>query len=86
MITSKHMDESWVAQFVGEEESDGLHVILVSVDIISLKQVLLVRRWPYLIEETDEVLQLPVNITCYDHWGFHLYYDWFFLQLGYNQI
>ena len=63
VVSSKHCDESGVAKFVSEQKGYDLHVILISVDIISLKKVFLMGWWSYLVEKSNKVLQLPVNIT-----------------------
>jgi len=63
MVSSEHGNKSWVPKLVGKKKSDDLHVILISVDIISLEQILFMRGWPNLVEKTYKVLQLPMNIA-----------------------
>jgi hypothetical protein len=63
MVSSEHGNKSGVPKLVGEKKSDDLHVILISVDIISLEQILFMRGWPNLVEKTYKVLQLPMNIA-----------------------
>ena len=62
MVSSEHINESWVPHLVGKKKSDDFDVILISINIITLEQILFVRWWTNLVEKTDEVLQLPMNV------------------------
>ena len=63
MVSSEHCDETRVTKLVGEEKRYHLHVILISVDIVALEKVFLVGWRPNLVEKSNKVLQLPVNIA-----------------------
>jgi len=56
MVSSEQIYEAGVSKFVGEKECYNLNVILISIHIITLKQVLFVRGWSNLVEKTDKVL------------------------------
>ena len=53
VVSSEHVDEAGVPKFVGEEQRYNLDIILISVDIVALKQILFVGRWSYLVEKTN---------------------------------
>lgn len=86
VVSSQHMDEAGVPQFVGEQKSNDLYVILIPVDIVALKEILFVRRWTDLVEKTYEILQLPMNISGDDYWCLHFDNYRFFFKLRYYQV
>ena len=73
VVSSEQIYESWVSQFVRKKQGDNLNIILVSVDIVSLKQIFFVRGRPNLVEKTDKVLQLPMNVSRNNYW--RLYFN-----------
>lgn len=86
VVSSKHVDESWVPKFVREQQRYNLYVILISVNIVALKQIFFVRWWPNLVEKSNKVLQLPMDISRDDDRCLHFDYYCFLLQLRYHQV
>jgi len=78
VISADHVQKARVPEFVGEEESHDLHIIEISIYIVSLEKIFFVRWWAYLVEKSKEILELPMCISRYNYWGLHLDYYWFF--------
>ena len=77
MVSTQHIDLAWVSKFVCKQKGDDLNVVWISVYVVSLEEVFFVRGRSNLVEESKEVLQLPMRIACYDDWCLHFNYDWF---------
>ena len=63
MISPQHIDVAWISQLVCQKQCDNLNIILIPVYVITLEKVLFMGRRTNLIEKTDKVLQLPVNVA-----------------------
>lgn len=54
----------WVFDFVGEEEADGFEALLAPVDVVAQEEVVGIGREPAVLEQTQQVIVLPVNVAC----------------------
>ena len=80
MVTSKHVNEARVSDFICKQQSYHFNVVWIPVYVISLEQVLFVWRWSNLIEESKQILKLAVRISRNYHWSLHFYNYWFLLK------
>ena len=53
MVASEHCHMVWVPQLVREQQRHHLHIIRVSVHVVSLEQILFVRGRTNLIEKSE---------------------------------
>ncbi len=53
-----------VFDLVGQQETDGLQRLLPSVHIVTQEQVVALRRVSSVLEESEQVVVLPVDIAC----------------------
>lgn len=54
----------WVFDFVGEEEADGFEALLAPVDVVAQEEVVGIGREPTVLEQTQQVIVLAVNVAC----------------------
>jgi hypothetical protein len=52
-----------VLDLVGQEKADGLEGLLATVDVVTEEEVVGLRRESTVLEETEEVVVLAVNVT-----------------------
>ena len=65
MVASQKEEILRVLDFVGEEQADGLHGLLAPVHVVSQEEVVSVWREGTILEQTQQVRVLPVNVA----WG-----------------
>jgi hypothetical protein len=53
-----------VLDLVGQEKADGLEGLLATVDVVTEEEVVGLRRESTVLEETEEVVVLAVNVTA----------------------
>ena len=63
VVTSEDEEVFGVLDLVGEEQADGLKRLLTSVDVITEEEVVGLGREATVLEETEEVVVLAVDIT-----------------------
>ena len=63
MIASEEEEVLWVFDFVGEQQTDGLERLLAAVHVVAEEQVVWLGRESTVLEQTQEVVVLAVNVT-----------------------
>jgi hypothetical protein len=63
VVTSEDEEVFGVLDLVGEEQADGLKRLLTSVDVITEEEVIGLRREATILEESEKIVVLSVNIT-----------------------
>lgn len=63
VVTSKDEEVFGVLDLVGEEQADGLKRLLSSVDVITEEEVVGLGREATVLEESEKIVVLSVNIT-----------------------
>jgi len=64
VVTTKNEEVFWVFDLVCEQKADGLQRLLASVYIIPQEEVVCLRRKAAVLEQTEQVVILAVNITA----------------------
>jgi hypothetical protein len=64
VVTSQNEEVLGVLDLVGEEQADGLKRLLTSVDVITEEEVVGLRREATVLEESEEIVVLSVDITA----------------------
>lgn len=64
MISPQQEEVLWIFNFVGQEETDGLQGLLPPVHVVAQKQVVALRREASIFEQPQQVVVLPVDVTC----------------------
>lgn len=63
VIASQHEEVLWVFDLVSEEKADCLKRLLAAVDVVTKEQVVALRWKAAILEQTQEVIILPVYVT-----------------------
>ena len=63
MVAPEEEEVLWVLDLVGEQEADGLERLLPPVHVVAQEQVVGLGREPSVLEQSQQVCVLPVNIT-----------------------
>jgi len=63
VVTSEDEEVFGVLDLVGEEQADGLKRLLTSVDVITEEEVVGLRREATVLEESEKIVVLSVDIT-----------------------
>ena len=63
VVTAEDEEVLGVLDLVGEEQADGLERLLATVDVITKEEVVGLRRETTVLEQTQEVVVLAVDIT-----------------------
>ena len=64
MVAAEDEEVLGVLDLVREEEADGLKRLLAAVDVVAEEEVVGFGREPAVLEEAEQVVVLPVNVTC----------------------
>lgn len=64
VVTSQNEEVLGVLDLVGEEQADGLEGLLTSVDIVTEEEVVGLGREATVLEESEEIVVLSVDITA----------------------
>jgi hypothetical protein len=64
VVTSEDEEVFGVLDLVGKEQANGLKRLLTSVDIVTEEEVVGLRREATILEESEEVVVLSVDITA----------------------
>lgn len=64
MISPQQEEVLWIFDFVGQEEADGLQGLLPPVHIVTQKQVVALRGEASIFKQPQQVIILPVDVTC----------------------
>lgn len=63
MVTAENEKVLRVLDFVGQKKADGLEGLLSSVDVVAQEQVVCFRGETAVLEQTEEIVVLAVDIT-----------------------
>ena len=64
MVSSQDVDFFWVLDFVGVKEADSLDSLSSSIDIIAQKEIIWIGRETAILEETEHVVVLAMDIAA----------------------
>lgn len=64
MVTAEDEKVLWVLDLVGEEKADGFKGLLSSVDVVTEEEVVGFRWESSVLEESQKIVVLSVNITA----------------------
>ena len=64
MVSTQNEEVLGVLDLVGEEQADGLEGLLTSVDIVTEEEVVGLRGEATVLEESEEIVVLSVDITA----------------------
>ena len=79
MISTQNKHSGWISDFEEEQESDGLDLRSLTawdsneyrkgstINIITKKQIVYVRRQASNSEQLEDIAELSMKITTYDH-------------------
>ena len=63
MIASQDEEVVWVLNLEGQEKANNFQTLFPSVDVISQKQVVGFRRKSSVLEQSEEIVILPMNVS-----------------------
>ena len=63
VVTSEQEEVLWILDLVGEEKADGFETLFTSINIITEEQVIGLWRETAILEQSQEIVVLTVNIT-----------------------
>lgn len=63
MIPPEKKEVLGILDFICEEQYDALNGLLTSVDIVPEKEIIFLRRVAAKLEDLEQVLKLPMNIS-----------------------
>ena len=64
MVPAEDEEVLGVLDLVGEEEADRLERLLAAVDVVAEEEVVGLGREATVLEQAQEVVVLPVDVTC----------------------
>ena len=64
VIASQDKEIFRVLDLVGKEQADSFERLLASIDIVPQEQIICLRRESTILEQTEEIVILAVNITA----------------------
>lgn len=64
MVSPQQEEVLWIFDFVGQQEADGFQRLLPPVHIVTQKQVVAFWREAPVLEQPQQVVVLPVDVTC----------------------
>jgi hypothetical protein len=76
VVSSQKEEVLWELDFVSQQKADGLEALLSSVDVVSQEEVVSFRRESSVLEQSQKIEVLSVDITANFDWGFQLKEDW----------
>ena len=63
MIASQDEEVVWVLNLKSQEKANNFQTLFPSVNVISQKQIIGFRRQPAVLEQSEEIVILPMNVT-----------------------
>jgi len=63
VISSQNEDFLWIFDLVGKEQTNGLDALSSSINIVTQEQVVWLGRKPSILEESEHVVVLTMNIS-----------------------
>ena len=63
VVSSQQEEILWVLDFVGEQQTYHFYLLSASVDVVSEKEVIGFRRKASVVEESEQVLELTVDVS-----------------------
>ena len=72
MVTTENGDAILIADFQGDEESDGLDGVVATIDVVTHEQVVGVGRLSANLEQLAQVVELAMDVTADRHRRTHL--------------
>lgn len=63
MVATKNEEVFWILDLIGQEEANGLQRLLAPIDIITKEKIVSFRREAAVLEQSEEVIVLAVNIS-----------------------
>jgi hypothetical protein len=76
VVSSEKEEVLWVFDFVSEEEADSFQGLLSSIDVVSKEQVVGLWRKGAVLEESEQIVVLAVNVTTDFQRSLKLEKDW----------
>jgi hypothetical protein len=76
VVATQHEEVLRVFDLVGKEKADGLERLFTTIYIVSKKEIVRLRWESTILEETQEIIVLAVDITTYLYGGFELQENW----------
>lgn len=64
VVTAQKEEVLGILYLVGEEEADRLERLLPAVDVVAKKEVVGLGRKAPVLEQTQEIIVLPVRVSC----------------------
>lgn len=64
MVPPEDEEVFGILDLVGEEETDGLEGLLAAIDVIAEEEVVCFWREAAVLEQSEEVVVLAVDVTC----------------------
>lgn len=64
MVSPQQEEVLWVFYFVGQQKADGFQRLLPPVHIVTQKQIVAFWREATILKQPQQVVVLPVDITC----------------------
>lgn len=71
MVTTKDCYAVFVAHLQRQQKAHRFHRVVASIHVIAKEQVVCIGDVPTNLEQLDEVVELAVNVTAYDHRSSH---------------
>lgn len=65
VVAAQDEEVFWVFNLVREKETDGLERLLSTIDVVSQKQVVSLRRKAAVFKQAQEIIVLAVNVAAY---------------------
>ena len=72
VVASEDVDFIGVFSFEGEEEADGFYALAASIDVIPQKEVAVVGGHATVLEQSEHVVVLPMDVAAYFDGGRYL--------------
>lgn len=76
VISSEKEEVLRVLDFVCQKKADGFETLLSSVNIVSEEKVVCLWRETSILEKSEEIIVLAMDITANLDWGFQLEENW----------
>jgi hypothetical protein len=63
VVSPQQEERLWILDFVSQQQADGLHALFASVHIVPQKEVVGVRWEASILEDTQQVVELTMNVA-----------------------
>lgn len=64
MVASQQEEVLWIFDLVRQQQADSLQRLLATVDVVAQEQVVGLRRKATVLEQSQQVVILSVDVTC----------------------